>query len=78
MTQLHRAPSKTKTTALPRRITERTKLVISARTPPTCVAEIALMMELELTIMDDKKAFRKRLVKVLNATADHWNPKGSC
>lgn len=78
MAQLHRVSSKKITDALPHRITEKTKLVISAKTPPTCVGDLAHMMEIDLTLMGDKKAFRSRLVKVLNATADYWNPKGRC
>lgn len=53
----------------PFRITEKTKIVFSPQSPPTSVGDLALMLEIDLMVMGDKKSFRRRLVKALNTVA---------
>jgi len=51
------------------RITEKTGIPLSCRMPPISVADLALMLEIDLAF-GHKKDFTKRLIKALNAAAN--------
>ncbi len=56
------------------RITEKTVIPLSCRMPPISVADLALMLEIDLA-MGQKKDFTKRLIKALNAVTELSNQK---
>ena len=78
MTNFQDKPLLPKRLVSSRNITEKTKLLCSPKTPPTSVGDLAQMMEIDLTLMGDERAFRRRLIKVLNATEAFWQAKGRC
>ncbi|MGE0109873.1 MAG: hypothetical protein AB7S81_08985 [Bdellovibrionales bacterium] len=53
-------------------ITEETALSVGQQGSLLCVDEIAQMMQIDLTLRGDERAFRRRLLKTLNATEEFW------